>query len=164
MRTAQIAPSQRRGVEVPEDLLERVTRAHFFWRRQAEFDERYAAQYAALPPGEQGDHSDAQVGCVEPLSLLGCRWFLPPMFLSSAPTAIAFSARSLQEARVLIPTLALHRPHLYLAVGPEGRLLKPQFQQQLRPKCEHGDPFFRQDASLADGGRRVNKGTRRIRR
>ncbi|GAQ79733.1 MYB family transcription factor [Klebsormidium nitens] len=60
VRTAQIAPSQRRGVEVPEDLLERVTRAHFFWRRQAEFDERYAAQYAALPPGEQGDPPYAQ--------------------------------------------------------------------------------------------------------
>jgi hypothetical protein len=50
VRTAQIAPSQRRGVEVPEELLERVTRAQAFWRRQAQFDERYFSDYGP-PPG-----------------------------------------------------------------------------------------------------------------
>ncbi|GAQ78087.1 hypothetical protein KFL_000070550 [Klebsormidium nitens] len=40
VKTAQIAPQQRRGVEIPEELLERVTRAHAFWTAQAAKDER----------------------------------------------------------------------------------------------------------------------------
>lgn len=40
VKTAQIAPQQRRGVEIPEELLERVTRAHAFWSAQAAKDER----------------------------------------------------------------------------------------------------------------------------
>jgi hypothetical protein len=42
VKTAQIAPQQRRGVEIPEELLERVTRAHAFWTAQAAKDERLA--------------------------------------------------------------------------------------------------------------------------
>lgn len=43
VHTARIAPHQRRGEPVPQELLERVTRAHAFWtahaaKQQAELD------------------------------------------------------------------------------------------------------------------------------
>jgi protein TIF31 len=43
VHTARIAPHQRRGEPVPQELLERVTRAHSFWtahaaKQQAELD------------------------------------------------------------------------------------------------------------------------------
>lgn len=43
VHTARIAPHQRRGEPVPQELLERVTRAHSFWtahaaKQQADLD------------------------------------------------------------------------------------------------------------------------------